>query len=77
MYDLKNVLNWLRINSLKANPKKFQFMLLGRSISDSYILYVDDIKITFTDEVTLLGFTIGYKLTFKNHIDELYRKGPY
>ena len=27
--DLKNVLYWFQVNSLKANPGKFQFMVLG------------------------------------------------
>ena len=26
--DTKSVLNWFRLNSLKANPGKFQFMIL-------------------------------------------------
>ena len=28
VYDLQNVLNWFTINSIKANPKKVQFMVL-------------------------------------------------
>ena len=28
-YDLRNVLNWFKINSMKANPAKFQLMILG------------------------------------------------
>ena len=27
--DLRNVLNWFKINSMKASPAKFQFMILG------------------------------------------------
>ena len=27
-YDLRNVLDWFRINSMKTNPGKFQFMAL-------------------------------------------------
>ena len=42
----------LRINSLKANPKRFQFMVLRRSTSYSNVLNIDGIKITSTDEVT-------------------------
>ena len=52
-------------------------MVLGRSISDSYVPNIDDMKITSTDEVTLLGVSIDNKLTFKNHIDELCRKASY
>ena len=28
-HDITIVLNWFKVNSLKANPKKFQFMVLG------------------------------------------------
>ena len=34
-------------------------------------------KITSTDEVTLLGASIDNKLTCKNHIDELCRRASY
>ena len=40
-------------------------------------LNIDDMKITPTDEVTLLSVFIDNKLTFKNHIDELCRKASY
>ena len=26
---MKNILKWFRLNSLKANPEKFKFMILG------------------------------------------------
>ena len=29
-FDMKNILFWFRINSLKANAGKFQFMILNR-----------------------------------------------
>ena len=77
VYDVKNVLNWFRIKSLKANPEYFQFMILGRNIPDSYVLNIDDMNITSTDEVTLLGVTIDNKLTFWKLIDELCRKASY
>ena len=28
-FDMKNILLWFRTNSLKANPGKFQFMILN------------------------------------------------
>ena len=52
-------------------------MILGKGTSDSYVLNIDGMVITSTDEVTLLGVSIDNKLTFKNHIDELCRKAPY
>ena len=30
-YDKKILLNWFKINSMKPNLKKFQFMILGKS----------------------------------------------
>ena len=62
------------INSLHGNLKQFQFMVLRRSISDSNVLNIDDIRISSTDEVTLLGATTDNKLTFNNNIDKLCRK---
>ena len=54
LYNLKNVLNWFKINSLKANPTKF--LVLSRSISNSYVLNFDGMKIRVS---------IDNKLTFK------------
>ena len=31
-YDMQNILKWFKVNSMKPNPKKFQFMILGKSI---------------------------------------------
>ena len=33
--DLNNVLDWFKFNSLKANPDKFQFMVLGANTNPS------------------------------------------
>ena len=52
-------------------------MVLGRSISDSYVLNIDVMKITSTNKVTLIGVSIDNKLTFKNHIDEVCRRTSY
>ena len=57
VYNLKNVLNWFKINSLKANPRKF--LVLSGSISNSYVLNFDGIKISVY---------IDNKLKFKNMI---------
>ena len=29
IFDTKSILNWFRLNSLKASPGKVQFMILG------------------------------------------------
>ena len=75
VFNLRNVLDLFRINSLKANSTKFQFMVLERSLlSYFYVLNIDGMKTTSTDEVTLLDVSIDNKLTFKNHNDELYKR---
>ena len=30
-YDVKNVLTWFKINSMKVNSEKFQFMILSKT----------------------------------------------
>ena len=35
-YDVKNVLTWFKINSMKANPKKFEFMIFSRTRHPKY-----------------------------------------
>ena len=78
MFDLKNVLHRFRINSLKANSTKSQFMILERSLlSYFYALNIDGMKTPSTDKVILLGVSIDNKLTFRNHNDELYRRVSY
>ena len=31
-FDMQNILKWFKVNSMKPNPKKFQFIILGKSI---------------------------------------------
>ena len=52
-------------------------MVLGKGNSNSYVLDINGMEITTTDEVTLLRVSIDNKLTFKNQIDELCRKASY
>ena len=44
-HDMINVLKWFKVNSMKANPKKFQFMILGKSTRQTIILTINNIKI--------------------------------
>ena len=75
--DLNNVLAWFNISSLKANPGKFQFMVLGTKEADSFVLNIGKSKIESSTEVTLLGVKIDKQLKFKSHIEELCRKATY
>ena len=70
-------MDWFKINSLRANPGKFQFMVLGGNKNDCFNLNVAGKVIPSSSEVKLLGITIDYDLKFKKHINELCRKASY
>ena len=73
----KCLMDWFKINSLKANPGKFQFMVLSANKNDCFNLNVAGKVILSSSEVKLLGITIDYELKFKKHINELCRKASY
>ena len=75
--DHKNVLYWFQVNSLKTNPDKFQFMILGDKKNNTFVLNIHDKEIKNSSEVELLGITIDSQLKFKKHIDSLCRKASY
>ena len=66
--DMTNISNWLRYNSMKANPEKFQFTIFGPSDDKCFILKINVIETRNTSEVELLGLTIVHKLNFDGHI---------
>ena len=75
---MKNVLKLFMLNSLKANPGKFQFMILGDKTRYKHILKINSICVQSSDDVTLLGVMIDKNLTFKKHIDDnLVRRAQY
>ena len=60
-HDLLIVLNWFKVNLLKANPNKFQFMVLG----ERKVSYIDaklKAVISSKDKVVLLEITICNKI---------------
>ena len=67
---MRNLLYWFKINSLKANPGKFQFMILGKKKRLKYSLKIGSITIKESDEVDLIGITIDKALNVK----KTYRK---
>ena len=73
-HDIQSILKWFKVNSMKPNPKKFQFMVLGKSTRQSIILNINNIKIRESSSVTLLGLTIDNRLTFQDHISILCRR---
>ena len=63
------VLNWFKVNSIVANPVKFQIMFLGSKIDNSKITFaIENKQIKCKREVKLLRITIDEKLTFTKHI---------
>ena len=56
---------------MKVNPKKFQFMILGKTPRQPIILNINQIKVDKSQKVVLLGLTIDNRLTFKDHDDML------
>ena len=69
-YSGWNTLVFLVYNSMKANPDKFQFMILGPSGGNCFILKINAIGIRNTSEVELLDLTIDHKLEFDAHINK-------
>ena len=65
------LLRWFKENSVKVNPKKFQFMILGKTPRQRIILNINQIKVDKSQKVVLLGLTIDNRLTFKDHVDML------
>ena len=62
---------------MKPNPKKFQFMILGKSTRQSIILNINNIKIRESSSVVLLDLTIDNRLTFKDHVNILCRRDSF
>ena len=67
--DLERAIYWYKINSLVANPKKFQMIFFGISIPQE--LNVAGVNLVETETVRLLGIDIDKKLSFEYHIKNL------
>ena len=65
------------MNSMKANPGKFQFMVLGVKTIVHFTINVNGKIIPCSNEVKLLGITIDNEFKFKNHIKDLCKKPSY
>ena len=70
--DTHLILDWFTINSMVANPGKFQIMFLGADIDNNKIKFmIENRRVKSRSEVKLLGITIGNKLSFAIHIENL------
>ena len=68
--DLKLALTWFKYNQMMANPGKFQFMILSKTEIYQSIDILNK-NIASSTSVKLLGLTIGNKLNFDCHINDL------
>ena len=65
------LLNWIKINYMKANPNKFHLL---SEVDNNLSVNVDNCKIFNEGAVKLLGFTIDSKLLFDEHVTNLCNK---
>ena len=68
--DVDEVINWFKINSMVANPEKFQIMFLGAK-AENLTMNICGNSIKAANKVKLLGITIDSKLDFSMHIKKL------
>jgi len=70
--DIVIINRWFSINSLVANPSKYQLMFLGlKQPEGNMSINIGKSTIMATNEVELLGVTIDKKLSFSSHIKKL------
>ena len=68
---MKNILKRFSLDSLKANPGKFQFLILGNKTCHKHMLKISLTCVQSSDDINLLGTMIDKNLTFKKYIDNL------
>ena len=76
-HDASKLLYWVKINSMKANPEKFQFIIHSKKSYQPQKISVKTFTNDESDEVELLGLTIDKGLNFSKHIDKLCRNVQY
>ena len=71
--DMKIAMKWFEINSLEANPKKFQLMFLGTKKIIKKCLNIEGKCCHSATSVLLLGIIIDWKLNFNDHVKHIWR----
>ena len=69
--EISNVLYWFKVNSMAANPDKFQLMFLGKNKDNIAKISFENIILQPTNCVKLLGISIDSKLNFESHVQAL------
>ena len=73
--ESEGLIKWFHLNKLKANPEKFQAIVVGNMKSDAETSFnIGNIKIESEETVKLLGVTVDSSLNFNCHIQNLCKK---
>ena len=56
------------------NPKKSQYMCLGKNLADNEVLNFNNLIMKSSKEVEIWGIKIDNNLSFNNHIKSICRK---
>ena len=69
-----NAVNWFEINSMVANPAKFQLLFIGLKNINNVYMTIGGNKVPATNSVKLLGIHIDSNLKFDGHIKNICSK---
>lgn len=69
---MQNVYEWFVSSSMKADPDKSQFIILGNTGSRTF--QIGDINIKSASSVTLFGISIDSEFNFKENINNIVKK---
>ena len=76
--DLKNINEWLRINSLVINPSKCQGILfasrVNRCLTPALNIHIDGVQIPSQHLVKNLGVIMDSELSFSRNVSQICRK---
>ena len=74
--EIETLMEWFRNNSLEANPKKFQSMLLRsrKPVTENMDISISSSPISVSDSIKVLGIHVDNKLNFNEHIQFMCRK---
>ena len=70
--ETNKIMEWFRVNYMKANPSKFQILTVGKDKKKDFRISIDHTDIIESENfVKLVGVYIDNQLTFDKHIHEM------
>ena len=75
--ESNTAVDWLSLNEMLVNPKKFQLLISAKSNTKRFIgtpIIIKGKTIYFTDSIKFLGINIDNELKFNVHIGSLCKK---